>query len=178
MRRILIPLLMALAACSPPKPVESGKPAVAESVGDSKLDPDLLLRWRGFVDEGRYMADYSKSETDAVWYRMDCQAPVLVLTEFHASLDYDGEAPPVKGGGYFDLILREKGGRDLASATAQAAVVKGDLEMRFHLPPGTFDLADSRPNLELGVKETGSGKTGWTRLNDVARDVLMACAQG
>jgi hypothetical protein len=141
-------------------------------------DQDLLTRWRMVLVPGRPAAEYSKSETDAVWYRMECRGDILVITELHASLDYDGDAPWPKGGGFRDLILREKGGRHLAAATSSAEVVEGDLVMRFRLPGGTFDIVDSRPNLELGVKDNGSGRVGWTRMNDVARDVLMACSGG
>jgi len=171
--KALLPLFaaLAIAGCEKSGPAPAAAALkITSSAGGVETQENLLMRWHTALVPQRFAAEYGKSETDAIFYRLECRGDVVVLTQF-----IDQSLEPVAGG-YYDLIIRDAAGETLSAATSQSAVVEENLEMPFHMPPGTFDAVDARPNLELGVRNVATKETYWTRMNDVARDVLMACS--
>ncbi|HET9852543.1 MAG TPA: amidohydrolase family protein, partial [Candidatus Limnocylindrales bacterium] len=96
--------------------------------------PDLLGRWRDFVDAGLHVA----GSTDAPWFFPDGLADDVgrPVDEIAGGMDERGRLYPETPDWMLDQLLTAEQG--LRSVTVEAAWALGDEANRGHLAPGTF----------------------------------------
>ena len=180
--RAVLPLvaMLALAGCekpppAPAQPAATATPApkaepAAASPAPAAVMGDQRVRWHSVPAPQGLAAVFGPSESDNSSYRMECRDHVLTVWAFHEDATPPGRAAT-------ELSLRRATGEVLATGNADPEPDELGSRMVYNLSSAFFDPADLQPDLQLGVTLPGE-TTGWTRLNDVARDILMACSAG
>lgn len=179
--RAALPILalLALSACEKPKPAaveaaaSAGQRAPKVEAGPPPAsDPAAAWppgeRWRGVPSPTGLAAVFGPLRSDISSYRMECRDNVLTVWVFH-----EDDQPPGRAAG--ELALRKASGEVLARSNADAEPDDLGTRLVFNLPREYATPADREPELELGLTLPGQ-TTSWTPLNDVARDLLLACA--
>jgi hypothetical protein len=180
MRAVLLPVavVLATAGCDKPQPAPAATPspivqpapkgAAVPLQAPAPVAAPLGERWRGVPTPSGLAAVFGPAKSDNSAYRMECRDSVLTIWVFH-----EEGTPPGRAAG--ELLLRKASGEILVRSSADAEPDDLGTRLVFNLPQSYFDPADREPALDLGIALPGEA-AGWTQLNDVARDILMACA--
>jgi hypothetical protein len=162
----LAPLLAVLAVASCDKPA----PPTVESV---KTGPAPLanLRWRMDYAPNRSLAAfYAPGESDNLFYRVQCQGARLTVLIYMEPVT-TADMPP-----FLELAVRDRGGAPITFARGRTRATEQGWAADLTLLSPFFEVANERPEMEVGIGAPDDPKPHWTDANDVIRDVLMDCA--
>jgi hypothetical protein len=132
--------------------------------------PSLWIRWHMVPADKGLAAVYGPSESEGA-YRAECRDGVFVIYHF---LD---PVPPSPKSANVTVVMRWPGVREIAFAPASLVADEDGQVTTAKLTPAFFQPADRQPDLEIGVRIRPSDAVDWLEVNDVLRDVIMACTQ-